>query len=94
MNKAMPVPATLSSAAANVWRDTTPGLLPGADPAVIEAYCTQVARMRDAQSRIDTEGLIVGDAKGQPVPHPALAIEKAAAEQVRKLSDQLSRWRC
>ena len=49
----------------------------------LEAYCSQVARMRDAQARVDAEGLVVADVKGNPVPHPALSIEKAAQAEVR-----------
>jgi hypothetical protein len=44
--------------------------------------------MRDAQSRIDREGLVVADVKGNPVPHPALAIEKAAQIEVRAWSER------
>jgi P27 family predicted phage terminase small subunit len=51
--------------------------------AELEAYCTQIARMRDAQKRVDTEGLIVADEKGRPVPHPGLALEKQAHAEVR-----------
>lgn len=50
----------------------------------LEAYCGQVSRLRDAQMRIASEGLIVSDAKGQPMPHPAIAIEKAAQDEIRK----------
>ncbi len=78
-------PEHLSPAARAVWDATVsahsnPEWIVGPD---LEAYCTQVARMRDAQSRIDAEGLIVADAKGNPVPHPAIAIEKAAQSEVR-----------
>jgi hypothetical protein len=44
--------------------------------------------MRDAQTRIDREGLVVADAKGNPIPHPALAIEKAAQVEVRAWADR------
>jgi len=48
-----------------------------------EAYCGQVARLRDAQSRLSLEGLIVADAKGTPIPHPALVIERNAQAELR-----------
>lgn len=48
-----------------------------------EAFCGQVARLRDAQERISREGIVTADAKGNPVPHPALAIETKAQAEVR-----------
>ena len=48
-----------------------------------EAFCGQVARLRDAQRRISREGLVTADAKGNPIPHPALAIETKAQAEVR-----------
>ena len=53
----------------------------------LEAYCGQVARMRDAQRRIAVEGLVVADGKGQPMPHPALVIERTAQDEIRKWGD-------
>ena len=50
----------------------------------LEAYCGQVSRLRDAQARIAEEGLIVADAKGVPMPHPALLIERQAQDEIRK----------
>lgn len=49
-----------------------------------EAYCGVVARLRDAQQRLASEGPIIADAKGNPIQHPALAIEKSCAEQLRR----------
>lgn len=49
----------------------------------LEALCLQIHRMRDAQARIDKEGLIVADAKGAPAPHPAILIERAAQVEIR-----------
>lgn len=48
-----------------------------------EAWCGQVARLRDAQRRIALEGLIVADAKGNPMAHPAIAIERQAQAELR-----------
>ena len=50
----------------------------------LEAYCGQVSRLRDAQAWIAEEGLIVADAKGVPMPHPALLIERQAQDEIRK----------
>ena len=50
----------------------------------LEAYCGQIAILRDAQRRLAAEGLIIADPKGLPIPHPAIAIEKSAQEEIRK----------
>jgi len=55
----------------------------------VEAYCDQVARMRDAAQRVQAEGLIVSDEKGRPVPHPALIVERLAGAEVRAWSQRL-----
>ena len=50
----------------------------------LEALCGQVARLRDAQARLAAEGSIIADPKGVPIPHPAIAIERAAQDEIRK----------
>lgn len=54
------------------------------DGAEFEAYCGTVARLRNAQARLEKDGEIISDPKGNAVPHPALLIEQRAAEQLRK----------
>lgn len=54
----------------------------------LEAFCGQVARLREAQKRISAEGLITADPKGFPIPHPAIAIERAAQAEVRAWGDR------
>lgn len=49
-----------------------------------EAYCGIVARLRDAQRRLAAEGPVIQSPKGDPIPHPALAVEKSCAEQLRR----------
>ena len=70
-----------------IWLETIAAYGPGwyqvAGPR-LEAYCGQVARMRDAQRLIAAEGLVVADGKGQPIAHPALAIERTAQDEIRK----------
>ena len=73
-------PAHLPEDVGRVWVELHAGRHSGPD---FEAYCGQVARLRDAQERISREGLVVADAKGQPVPHPALVIERQAQVEVR-----------
>lgn len=53
-----------------------------------DAYCTAVYRLRDARARIAEEELIVPDAKNQPVVHPAYAVERMAADDLRKWGDK------
>ena len=54
------------------------------DGADLEAYAGQVATLREAQARIAKEGLIIADPKGNPIPHPAIAIERVAQDEIRK----------
>lgn len=84
------MPANLSSDAQEVWHEVVdahhaPERIVGPD---LDAYCVQVARMRDAQARIDAEGLIVADEKGRPVPHPAVELERRAQTEVRAWGDR------
>lgn len=50
----------------------------------LEALAGQIARLRDAQARIDKDGLIVQDGKSNPIEHPAIAIELKAQDEIRK----------
>lgn len=50
----------------------------------LEAYCGQVATLRDAQRRLASDGYVVADPKGAPIPHPAVAIERQAQDEIRK----------
>lgn len=52
----------------------------------LESYCGQIARLRDAQRRLGAEGSVIADAKGNPIPHPALAIERVAQAEIRSWS--------
>ena len=82
----MKAPASLSAAAVAVWQEMAPELeRKRLAPAMVEAVVMCVTRMRDAQARIDAEGMIVSDEKGRPVPHPALAIEAACRKDLKGL---------
>lgn len=54
----------------------------------LEAYAGQVVRLRDAQRRLAAEGTVVEDAKGFPIVHPAVRIERDAQEELRKWGDR------
>lgn len=75
-----------------VWREIVHSndLAGRVDRAALEAFCSIVARMREAQERVEDEGLVVADARGRVVAHPALAIERAAAEQIRAWGDRFA----
>ncbi len=74
-------PAHLSEPVAAVWRELAAGS-PILGPA-FEAYCGQVATLREAQKRVDEEGIVIADPKGNPIPHPALAVARAAQVEIR-----------
>ena len=59
----------------------------------LDAYCGQVVIERDAAARVADEGLVVADAKGTPVPHPALEIGRKAQAEIRAWSPRLRKHR-
>lgn len=59
-------------------------------PSIVELISRQIARADNAQERIIAEGEIVEDCNGNIVPHPAIAIERAATECVCDLMATLS----
>lgn len=76
-------PAHLPADVAAVWLEiNTENGNPFSGPS-FEAYCGQVARLREAQRRVSIEGLVIADPKGNPVPHPAIQIEKQAQAEIR-----------
>lgn len=79
-------PPTLSEGQRAIWDEVAPGLERKLVPAgTIEAYVVCLYRMRDAQARVDREGLLIADEKGRPIPHPALAIERACRSELKTL---------
>lgn len=73
-------PGYLSAEAAAVWVELSETLTPAPG---FDAYCNQVAVERGAAAKVAAEGLIVADAKGSPVPHPALDIQRKAQAEIR-----------
>ena len=85
-------PEHLSRGAAAVWREVTsrhgePEQIIGPE---FEAYCVTVSRARDAAKRIDDEGAVVNDERGNAVEHPAFAIERKAQAQIKAWGDRFS----
>lgn len=90
----MTAPEHLPAAARAAWEEIVAAL--GADPdgveaPAVEAYAVAVGRMRDAQARVNDEGMLVPDDKGRAVPHPALAVERAAAAEVKRWVERYRR---
>ncbi|RZU61751.1 terminase small subunit [Zhihengliuella halotolerans] len=93
--KAPPVhdpPSEMPEAVRAVWEEfvETNELPERIDRAALEAFCTLVARMREARTRVEDEGMVVQDSRGKVVPHPALAVERELAEDVRKWGDRFA----
>ncbi len=79
-------PPDLDEAAADVWREIVaahpkPATIIGPD---LEAYCGQVALVRECRGRVAEEGAIAQGSKREPIPHPAIAVAKQALEYVAK----------
>ena len=84
----MNAPEGMPEAERKIWQQMVDAGSPeGPD---LEAFVGQVARLREAQRRIAVEGLITADPKGYPIPHPAIAIEKSAQEQIRAWGDRFA----
>jgi len=49
----------------------------------LDAYCGQVAIVRETAERVSAEGTVIADAKGNPVAHPAVEIGRKAQAEVR-----------
>lgn len=85
-------PEHLSEQAAAVWVDTI-GRHPDPDEIrgpELDAYCVVVARARDAARRIDDEGAVVNDERGNAIEHPAFAIERKAQAAIKAWGDRFA----
>ncbi len=76
--------AHLSPDARAVWDEMVQPFHVGLAGVLLESYCVLVARMRDAQQRIDAEGLIVDGDRGVPVAHPAIEVERLTSAEVER----------
>lgn len=85
-------PEGMTDAVAKVWCEITgahpsPSTIIGPD---LEAYCALIATLREARDRIEREGMVVESKRGEPVPHPALAVERATVRELRGWGDRYS----
>lgn len=85
-------PDHLPEAVAAVWREivTSNELAGRVDRSALETFCTLMARLREARDRIEDEGMVVTDPRGRVIPHPALAVERQTAEQIRAWGDRFA----
>lgn len=85
-------PTGLPEAAADVWREIMANneLAGTVDRSALEAFCTLMARLREARKRVEDEGMVVKDPRGRVIPHPALAVERQTAEQIRAWGDRFA----
>ena len=79
------LPADVAAVWSEIARTLPEARILGPD---FDAYCGQIARLRDAQQRIHEEQMIVPDSKNHPIAHPCIAIEKQAQDEIRKWGDK------
>jgi phage terminase small subunit len=77
-------PAHLPAHLVPIWDEMAGQVTTAIGLAGLEALVGQVYRLRTAEEKITTEGLVVADAKGNPTPHPALKVEKDAQSEIRR----------
>lgn len=75
-------PANMPESQHESWRHVV-ATYPTAPPEAQEQLAVLLTRVRDASRRVDEEGAIVADERGNPAPHPALQIEERAQAQIR-----------
>lgn len=85
-------PDHLPEKVAEVWREIVASneLVGKVDRSALETFATLLARLREARGRIEEEGMVVTDARGRVIPHPALAVERATADQIRVWGDRFA----
>ncbi|SDF99091.1 phage terminase, small subunit, putative, P27 family [Cellulosimicrobium cellulans] len=85
-------PESLPADAVKVWNEIVESndLAGNVDRAALEVFCTLVAQLREARDRVKAEGMVVEDARGRVVPHPALQVERALADQIRAWGDRFA----
>jgi P27 family predicted phage terminase small subunit len=86
----MDKPTHLSDDLADIWDELAPQVTANTPTSAMEAICRQMQLMRDCSRRIQSEGSVVMDAKGNATEHPAIKIERDAGKQLR---DWLKQYR-
>jgi P27 family predicted phage terminase small subunit len=93
-NGSLTCPRWLSPAARAEWRRLAPelervGLLTTADRGIFVTYCEAYALFRDASKTIAEEGSTLRAINGYTQQHPAVAIQRMAAKQIREAGIEL-----
>ncbi|MHA7145453.1 P27 family phage terminase small subunit [Arthrobacter sp. TmT3-37] len=85
-------PEDMPGPVADVWHEivATNDFAGRVDRAALETFATLVARLREARQRIADEGMVVTDTRGRVIPHPALAVERETANQIRIWGDRFA----
>lgn len=87
----IPPPDHLPDEVAEVWREiVASNELALVDRSALETFCTLMARLREARKRVEVDGMVVKDPRGRVIPHPALAVERSTAEQIRAWGDRFA----
>lgn len=77
-------PSGLPSRLRDIWDESHSSVGVTMPDSARESFCGQLWLLRDADERVEREGAIVADAKGNTVPHPAIALSRQAGEEIRK----------
>lgn len=91
---APPAPAWLPHHGKAEWKRLVPQLVADRKLAAhelqsVESYCLSVARIREAETIIQREGITYAGPDGQPKRHPATAVMKENQEAARRLLIEL-----
>lgn len=61
------------------------------DAQIRAAYDAAVAEWAAARAAIEADGITLTDPKGKPIPHPAIAVERSAAAEMRHWLPEIRR---
>lgn len=53
------------------------------DQEAVETVAALIRRLREAQSVIDVDGVVVQNDRGVPIEHPAVKVERGASSELR-----------
>ena len=84
-------PKHLSAQISDIWSEIHQDYWDHIGIAGLEAVCVLVHTAREAQQRLEADGMIVNDGKGNPIPHPAIAIHKSATDSLRSWTHQFGK---
>lgn len=90
-----PPPADMPATVAVIWTEIVQAHVDAGDPLIgqkvgprMEAFCAITADLRDATARVAKDGLLVQNARGEPTPHPAIAIKNDASRELARYGSE------